>query len=106
MLEKKLTGKKFGLIFFWLVEVEVVGPSAQPPIGTGGNFPAQVSAQSPLSFSFFWGGRGAPRNLIFIEILLFLLLRSPCKKLKSYDNTFWGNRWGRPNNNKKCGNFR
>ena len=26
-----------------------------------------------------WGGRGGPRNLFFIGILLILLLRSPCK---------------------------
>ena len=39
---------------------------------------------------FLGGGRGGPRNLIFIGILLFLLLRSPCKNLKSYDTPFRG----------------
>ena len=28
-----------------------VGPSAQPPIGTSGNFPAYVSAESPSNIS-------------------------------------------------------
>ncbi len=37
-----------------------------------------------------WGGWEGPRNLIFIGILLTLLLRSPCKNLKSYDNPFYG----------------
>ncbi len=27
------------------------GPSAQPPIGTSGNFPARVSAESPSNIS-------------------------------------------------------
>jgi hypothetical protein len=27
---------------------------------------------------------------IFIGILIFLLLRSPCKNLEPYDNPFWG----------------
>ena len=27
------------------------GPSAQPPIGTSGNFPAHVSAESPSNIS-------------------------------------------------------
>ena len=35
-----------------------------------------------------WGGRGGPRNLFSIGILIFLLLRSPCKVWKSYDNSF------------------
>ena len=143
------------------------GPSAQPPIGTSGNFPARISAESPSNISpnpsevvskvsglsdkslleifenstfsgqnrvmegsrFFpqieifqllllgspcknlepydkpfcdileispfsgqnrvkWGGRGGPRNLFSIGILIFLLLRSPCKFWKSYDNSF------------------
>jgi hypothetical protein len=40
------------------------------------------------------GGRGGPR-IIFFGILLFLLLRSPCKYLEPYDNPFWGfeQRW-------------
>ena len=47
---------------------------------------------SPLSGqnSYIQGARGGPQNLIFIGILLFLLLRNPCKNLKSYDNPFWG----------------
>ena len=31
------------------------------------------------------GGRGGPR-FFFIGILIFMLLRSPCKNLKTYDN--------------------
>ncbi len=34
------------------------------------------------------GGGGGPRNLFSIGILIFLLLRSPCKVWKSYDNSF------------------
>ena len=30
-----------------------------------------------------WGGRGVPRNFFLIGILIFMLLRSPCKKLKN-----------------------
>ena len=35
-----------------------------------------------------WGGRRGPRNLFSIGILIFLLLRSPCKFWKSCDNSF------------------
>ena len=44
------------------------------------------SAQNRL----FWGARGGPRNFFFIGIFIFLLLRSPCKKLKSYDKPLYG----------------
>ena len=45
---------------------------------------------------------GGPRNLIFIGILLTLLLRSPCKNLKSYDNPLWGkSREGKKKKKKK-----
>ena len=44
----------------------------------------------PAQKRLFQGGREGPRNLIFIGILLFLLLRSPCKKLKSYDEPLQG----------------
>ena len=87
------------------------GPSAQPPIGTSGNFPARVSAESPLNISpnppisevselydkpfldifeisqlsgqnrVNWGGKGGPRNLFLIGIFHFVLLGSPCKNL-------------------------
>jgi hypothetical protein len=30
------------------------------------------------------------QKIFFIGILLFLLLRSPCKNLEPYDNPFWG----------------
>ena len=30
---------------------EQAGPSAQPPIGTSGNFPARMSAESPSNIS-------------------------------------------------------
>ena len=36
------------------------------------------------------GGRGGPRNFFFIGILLFLLLRSPCKVSNSYDMPLLG----------------
>ena len=39
--------------------------------------------------NYIWGAWGGPPNLIFIGILLFLLLRNPCKNLKSYDNPFF-----------------
>jgi hypothetical protein len=40
------------------------------------------------------GGWGVPK-FFFIGILIFMLLRSPCKNLKPYDNPFWGfeQRW-------------
>ena len=36
------------------------------------------------------GGRGGPPNNFFIGILLFLLLRSPCKNVEPYDNPLLG----------------
>jgi hypothetical protein len=74
-------------------------PSAQPPIDNSGNFPAPVSAEWPSAFKtvpfsgqnrVILGGRGGHPNFFFIGILLFLLLRSPCKNLEPYDNPFGG----------------
>ena len=36
------------------------------------------------------GGRRGPKLLVLIGILIFLLVRSPCKILDPYDNSFWG----------------
>ena len=33
---------------------------------------------------------GGPQFLLFIGILIFLLLRNPCKISEPYDNPFWG----------------
>merc|ERR1712074_47338 len=57
----------------------------------------------PVKVAIFRGLGGGPQNLIFIGILLFLLLRNPCKNLKSYDNPFWGKSNAGKNNNKKYG---
>jgi hypothetical protein len=46
-----------------------------------------VSAQKLHSM----GGREGPRILFGVGILIFVLLRSPCKIAKPYDNPFWGN---------------
>jgi hypothetical protein len=35
-------------------------------------------------------GRGDSQKIFLIGILLFLLLRSPCKNVKPYDNPFCG----------------
>jgi hypothetical protein len=41
------------------------------------------------------GGGGAVPNFFWVEILLFLLVWSPCKISEPYDNPFWGfeQRW-------------
>ena len=46
-------------------------------------------------------------NFIFLPEFLFILVRSPCKNLKPYDNPFWGfeQRYQEINNNNKK-NFR
>ena len=91
-------------------------PSCSPPIDTRRNFPAHVyrvtfkNLPQPLrshirSFGTLGqllnlpplspqicgsaGGRGGPRLFWLIGILIFLLLMSPCKNLKAYDNPFW-----------------
>jgi hypothetical protein len=38
-----------------------------------------------------WGGRGGPRFFLGVGILIFLLLRSPYKIAKPYDNPFCEN---------------
>ena len=43
-----------------------------------GSAHARPSTQPPTEF------------LLLIGILIFMLLRSPCKNLKPYDNPFWG----------------
>ena len=35
-----------------------------------------------------WGGRGGPQFFL-VEILIFLLLRTPCQISKPYDKPFW-----------------
>ena len=47
-----------------------------------------------------WEGEGGSPNFFLIGIIQFLLLGSPCKNLKSYDNPFWGKRYGGNNKNK------
>jgi hypothetical protein len=53
----------------------------------------------PVKIGLFWGVGGVPDFFFFIAILLFLLLRSPCKNLESYDNPLLGFSHG--GNNKK-----
>jgi hypothetical protein len=73
-------------------------PSARPPIETSGNFSgAYVSRVTflkfphlPVKIGLFWGVGGVPQLIFFIEILLFLLIRSPCKNLETYDNPLLG----------------
>ena len=40
-----------------------------------------LSAQNRVN----WGGRGGPRIFFSIGMFIFLWVRTPCKKLKSYD---------------------
>jgi hypothetical protein len=89
------------------------------PHQTSGNFPAHMSAESssntspnpsevisevlePLdNFSKYppfppknrivRGVAGIPEFFFWVGILIFLLLRSPCKISKPYDNPFWEN---------------
>ena len=51
----------------------------------------QFSNLPPLSPKIYHseGGRGGPRLFFLIGILIFILLRSPCKNLKPYDKPFW-----------------
>ena len=51
-------------------------------------------------YFYFFGG-GDPQNLFLIGILLFLLIRSPCKNLKSYYNPFLGKSNKATNKNKR-----
>ena len=84
------------------------GPSAQPPIGTIGNFPARLSAESiSPNFPIFRGYRGDPPNIFFIGILIFLILakfqncstnpsgrNSPFRLFFAQNRLFWGARGG------------
>jgi hypothetical protein len=90
-------------------------PSARAPIDTSGNSPADMSTESPSNISpnlskviskvlepedNFWNypplsaqlshSRGGPRIFFLIGILIFLLVRSPCKISKPYNNPYWG----------------
>jgi hypothetical protein len=47
-------------------------------------------AHFPVKIGLFGGEEGVPEIVCLIGILIFFLLRSPCKKLKPYDNPFWG----------------
>ena len=51
------------------------------------------------SFSVKIGLIRGPQIFFFIRFLIFLLLRSPGKNLKSYDNPFWGKSNGGSNTN-------
>jgi hypothetical protein len=47
-------------------------------------------AHFPVKIGLFGGEGGVPKFFFLIGILIFMLLRSPCKELKTYDNPFWG----------------
>jgi len=93
------------------------GPSAQPPLGTSGIFPAYVSAELPSNispnlsevisedselydksfrmymkkadFTVKIGLIGGVRGSFFILIFLFMLLESPLKNSGPYDKSSW-----------------
>ena len=44
----------------------------------------------PPKIGFFRGLGGVPEIFFLIGIFIFLWLRSPCKKLKSYDKPLYG----------------
>ena len=70
-----------------------------PPSGRIGPF-WLLSAQNRL----FKGARGGPQQFFFIRIFIFLWLRSPCKKSKSYDTPLCHfSNGGTNNKNKKSG---
>ena len=87
-------------------------PSAQPPIDTSGNISVHVSKghlqtspptpqksypkfrnprttfeNTPLTPHIYDSGGGGPRIIFLVGILLFLLVRSPCKISEPYDNS-------------------
>jgi hypothetical protein len=45
------------------------------------------------------GDEGSPQLFLFIGILIFMLLRSPCKNLKPYKIPFWDFNNGGANKN-------
>jgi hypothetical protein len=81
-------------------------PFARPPIDTSGNFPANMSAESPLNtspnpseplgnFSKYppfppknriVRGIGGSSMIFLVGLLIFWLLRSPCKISEPYNN--------------------
>ena len=90
--------------YFKKIPLAHAGHSAQPPIGTSGNFPAGVSAESPSNISpnpsdvisevselydkpflvnigLIGGEVGVAEFLLLIGIFQFMLLGSPCKNL-------------------------
>ena len=72
------------------------GPSAQPTISTSKIFPnARLQSRFHQIFPFSsqnkvnWGNRGDHPKIFFIEILIFLLFRTPCKISKLKHKPFW-----------------
>jgi hypothetical protein len=59
-------------------------PSAQPPIDVSGNFLAHVSTESPSNI--FLNPSEVISEVSEVGILIFFLLRSPCKIWEPYDN--------------------
>jgi hypothetical protein len=68
-------------------------------------FSKKKPKNAPLTLTdlllIFLGPGGGGPNFIILTEFLFILVRSPCKNLKSYDNPFWDfNNGGKKRENK------
>jgi hypothetical protein len=59
-------------------------------VGRGGGVPEFLGSWSSSSFCSKEPIQKGGPQLFWIGILIFMLLRSPCKNLEPYDNPFWG----------------
>ena len=76
-------------LFYYFIKSDIISASG----GGGSSLPGLRTLDPPLgppsTLEEIFQHTGGGLNIFFLPEFLFILVRSPCKNLKPYDNPFW-----------------